>query len=195
MAQKKKTKTEFNFFFSLNNWGRVWKFNKICCNYRPTAFVLCLRRLPAASLLKQKPLAWRSLAIIRHLLTLYLASRLSTAYEIFYEYLMVQYRHFNASYFNRRVIVHTEDSKLNCKTIQRDLCRIKVHASEVQNLRQIKSLIKGHSIHQIGTISLLTNTGRIGWAARLVDSMPFNLGFQFKCILNPRSMHFNPMKL
>ena len=41
----------------------------------------------------------------------------------------------------------------------------------------------------------MANTGSIGYAAQQVDSIPFNLGFQTKHILNPWSMHFNPMKV
>ena len=62
-------------------------------------------------------------------------------------------------------IVRWEDLKWNCKPFQQDRPRVKEHDSGVPNMFFLKSLIKGHRIHQLSSLADSAWVGHIGKAA------------------------------
>ena len=62
--------------------------------------------------------------------------------------------------------------------------KVEEDASWVQNVYFLKSLVKCHTIHQLGSLAKLSWIGLNQLSCLLVDSMATDLGFQIEYILN-----------
>ena len=87
------------------------------------------------------------------------------------------------------------DFKLDWKNFQRYICWVKEHALRIWNILCLKSLIKGHRNGKLGSIANSAWIWPVWLSCLLAISMAFNVRFETKCILNPWSILFHPVKI